>query len=379
MFEQQEPGPERRTPSSTTHADDASPGWMMSGIRAMIEPLPEAILVADASGRIQLTNDAADRLFDGDPVRTATDLLSRLEDGRPPAGASDETAADDATDRRMVRPRHLPTTWYALDRVPLAEADGDGAAFVLRDVSDSGDRQVEREAFLSVLSHELRTPLTTIYAGSSVLARRPRLSAPATRTLAMDISLEAARLYDLVENLLVIARLERRMLHPIDEAVDLGMALDAEMRIASGRVAGIRIEREGPSTVPPVHGDATYVAQACRNLIQSMLRVPARDAAVRLVARLEVDRVAREVSVRILDEGPSLTIDELDRAFDLPLSTATGRLGGVGMGPFVARHAVAAMGGRTWARDRVGGGLEMGFALRIHDGVGRRPGASAGR
>jgi K+-sensing histidine kinase KdpD len=278
----------------------------------------------------------------------------------------------------MVRPRHLPNTWYALDRVPLAAIDGEGAAFVLRDVSDSGDLQVEREAFLSVLSHELRTPLTTIYAGSSVLARRQRLSAPATRTLAMDISLEAARLYDLVENLLVIARLERRMLHPIDEPVDLGMALDAETRIASGRVGGIRIEREGSSTAPPVHGDATYVAQACRNLIQSMLRVPGRDAAVRLVARLEVDRVAREVSVRILDEGPSLTIDELDRAFDLPLSTATGRLGGMGMGPFVARHAVAAMGGRTWARDRVGGGLEMGFALRVHDGVGRRPGSSAG-
>ena len=98
------------------------------------------------------------------------------------------------------------------------------------DVSNSGDLRAEREAFLEVLSHELRTPLTTIYAGSSVLARRPRLSGPATRTLAMDISLEAARLYDLVENLLVIARLERQILHPLDEPVDLGRAMDTAIR-----------------------------------------------------------------------------------------------------------------------------------------------------
>ena len=94
-----------------------------------------------------------------------------------------------------------------------------GTVFVLRDVTDSRDLRPVREAFLAVLSHELRTPITTIYAGSSVLARRPALSPPATQTLAHDISAEAARLYDLVEDLLVLARLERRVLDPLDEPV----------------------------------------------------------------------------------------------------------------------------------------------------------------
>ena len=43
----------------------------------------------------------------------------------------------------------------------------------------------------------------------------------------MDISLEAARLYDIIENLLLLARLERRILDPIDEPVDSGTVWSA--------------------------------------------------------------------------------------------------------------------------------------------------------
>ena len=175
---------------------------------------------------MRLANGAADRLFAGRPVRSESDLLSRLEP---------VPSADGGTLDGTVRRRVQPNTWYQLDRSHLDEQPGGGVLFVLRDVSFTQDLDAEREAFLSVISHELRTPLTTIYAGSSVLARRATLSPPATRTLAMDISLEAARLYDIVENLLVIARLERRILDPIDEPVDLRRAVDAAIRVTTER------------------------------------------------------------------------------------------------------------------------------------------------
>ena len=172
-------------------------------------------------------------------------------------------SADGGTLDGTVRPRLQPNTWYELDRSRLDEQHGGGALFVLRDVSFTQDLDAEREAFLSVITHELRTPLTTIYAGSSVLARRATLSHPATRTLAMDISLEAARLYDIVENLLLIARLERRILDPIDEPVDLRRAVSAAIRVTTERFprpADQPISLRGPS--PLVHGDSTYVEQA---------------------------------------------------------------------------------------------------------------------
>jgi len=217
------------------------------------------------------------------------------------------------------------------------------------------------EAFVALLSHELRTPITTIYAGSSVLARRPTLSPPASRTLARDISAEAARLYDLVEDLLVLARLEHRVLDPLDEPVLVQHLVDTTIRMAVERVNDIRIERRGDPDPPPVHGDATYVEQACRNLILAASRHagPEPDRAL-------IDEEAGEVAVATLDRGPGLSADELGLVFELPQTSASGRLAASGVGLFVGRQLIEAMGGRTWARIREGGGMETGFALPIH-------------
>jgi signal transduction histidine kinase len=351
----------------------ATADLVIEALQPVLDRLPEAILVTDPKGSLRLTNSAADRLFADDPVRDGGDLLSRFEG----TGAIGHRVVRGEPSRRLtVRPRHQPNTWYALERVPfegIAErgATGDdlvGSVWVIRDVTNSADLHAEREAFLAVLSHELRTPLTTIYAGSSVLARRGRLSPPATRTLAMDISAEAARLYDLVENLLVIARLERRILEPLDEPVDLGQVLDAAIRTTTDRVPGAEIVREGEHRPPPVHGDTTYVEQACRNLLLAGLRVSGDGS--RLVVGIEVDRDRGEVGVRVVDRGPALTDAELGQAFDLPADAAAGaggRIEAMGMGPFVVRHVIDAMHGRTWARNRDDGSVEMGFALPVDD------------
>jgi signal transduction histidine kinase len=254
-----------------------------------------------------------------------------------------------------------------LSGLPPAADDAGATLYILRDVTDTRDLRPAREAFLAVLSHELRTPITTIYAGSSVLARRPTLSPPATRTLARDISAEAARLYDLVEDLLVLARLERRVLDPLDEPVLVQRAIDSTIRMAADRLGDAPVERRGDADVPPVHGDAVYVEHVCRNMILAGLRYAGREPGRELIVDVRSDRDAGEVTVAVLDRGPSLTAEELVRAFELPDPSAVGRLAGLGVGPFVSRHLVEAMGGRVWARNRPDGGLEMGMALDIDE------------
>ena len=350
-------------------------------VRAVIEALPEAVLVIDADGTLRLTNPAADHLFAPQPVRDRADFLSRFEvvgGDLLDQGGRDRPLVPD-TGPTTVRQRDQPNRWYALRTIELAaEGDDRGApvangpaagptVVVLRDVTDSPDLQPEREAFLSVLSHELRTPITTISAGSTVLARRPNLDVPQSEGLARDISAEAARLYDLVEDLLVLARLERHVLQPIDEPVYLHRSVDAAIRVVRERTPNARVIRTGMPVPPAVHGDATYVDQVCRNLVFGALRAtgPASDDAV--VISLEVDSVATEVACTISDRGPALSAGELARAFELPGSSANGRLAAGGIGLFVVRHLVDAMGGRTWARNRPEGtGMELGFALPVH-------------
>jgi signal transduction histidine kinase len=371
----------RRTRDGT--AAHPPPQSDLGPVRAVIDALPEAVFVTESDGGLRLTNPAADRLFAGQPVHDRADLLSRFEEVVPQRRPRRTTTqpAGDPVGQRTVRPRHQPNRWFTLRTVDIdpsgwtdrdAVADGTSrpapegdTVFVLRDITDSRELQPFREAFLSVLSHELRTPITTIYAGSSVLVRRPELSPPATQSLVRDISSEAARLYDLVEDLLVLARLERGVLDPLDEPVLVQRSVDATIRTVRDRVGDAPIVRRADPDIPPVHGDATYVEQACRNLILGSIRYAGPDPDRALVVEVRSLPDDDEVAVLVQDRGPGLAPDELDRAFELPHAGVVGRLTGSGIGPFVCRHLVEAMGGRVWARNREGGGLEMGFALGV--------------
>jgi signal transduction histidine kinase len=366
-------------PRSAAVGTPAAHDGALTHIRSVIAGLPESILLTDAHDRVELTNPAADALFDGRPVRDREDLLSRFETGGDPPATAERIGAADGTGTGPVqgpvtlRLRQQPNRWFSVESFPFERLDpdqaipaGEGSVHVLRDVTDTRDLRSEREAFLAIMSHELRTPITTIYAGSSVLARNPELSPPASHMLAVDISAEAARLYDLVEDLIVIARLERRVLDPLDEPVLLQRVLDVTARVLSNRAPDVPFERDGITDPPPVRGDATYIEQAARDLALAAARVGGPGRPVTL--RLDHEDASGEVVFSVLDRGPELSPAERGRVFDLPTETAIGRLAGIGVGPFVARQLVEAMGGRVWARNRHAGGVEMAFALPVDRG-----------
>jgi len=340
----------------------------MSQIRSVIEGLPEPILLTDAEDRIQLTNPSADALFSARPVVDREDLMSLFE----PAGAADVAGepGEDHDGDLALKLRDDPMRSFAIESFALERPDsahpragGHGSVFVLRDALPRRDARPEADAFLAIMSHELRTPITTIYAGSSILAKSAHLSRPVSHTLALDISAEAARLYDLVEDLIAIARLERRALDPLDEPVLLQRVADATARIVASRAPDVDVHREGTPDPPPVRGDATYIEQAARDLALAASRFGGPGRPVTL--QIEHDDGGSEVVLRVIDRGPRLSPVEGARAFDLPDESGVGRLGGGGIGPYVARSLIEAMGGRVWASNRSDGGVELGFGLPV--------------
>ena len=357
-------------------------GTSLGHIRAVVDAVPEAVLVMEPGGELRFTNPAADRLFADQPVVDRDDLLSRFERvGLEPAAPSAIADRPDARGTTVIaRHRSRPTRWFAIRTVPLAaepdpaqpqtpETDAEPAdastAFVLRDVTDTRDLRPIREAFLGLVSHELRTPITTIYAGSSVLAREPSLSPPATRALALDVSTEAARLYDLVEDLLVLARIERGVLDPLDEPVLLDRVVESTIRLATERHPNARIQRGSTARRVTARGDATYLDQAARNIVLATIRRPGQVPEPEVEIVIRIDGHAGLASVAVLDRGPAVADAELERMFDLPDASVGVRQPAGGLGLFIARELVESMGGRAWAVNRPGGGLEIGFDLRL--------------
>jgi len=217
-----------------------------------------------------------------------------------------------------------------------------------------------QEAFVGVMSHELRTPITTILAAAKLLLRGGR-SEETVRELGLDINAEAERLHRLIDDLLVMSRLERGSLVPDREPVHLRRLLERVITSEGGRWPDNRFVLAGDPAGDVVAGEETYVEQVARNLLSNA----AKYAGPGTTITIEVDPAPDEVAVRVLDEGPGIAATEVEDLFQLFYRSATtaATAAGAGIGLFVCDRLVRAMHGRIWARPRPDHGSEFGFAL----------------
>ncbi|HEY8438164.1 MAG TPA: ATP-binding protein [Candidatus Limnocylindrales bacterium] len=219
-----------------------------------------------------------------------------------------------------------------------------------------------RDAFIGVISHELRTPVTTIYGLARILRRRDSTLDPATREQALvDVEEEADRLTRLIEDLLVLSRAERGRvevdLEPINLARLVRHIADAESERHPGRRYAFR---SGPD-LQLVAGESTYVEQVVRNFLSNAAKYSPPGSTI----EIELEGGAGESIVRVLDRGIGVDEAATVEAFELFYRTpdAARVASGAGIGLFVCRHLIEAMGGRVWIRPRDGGGTEAGFTL----------------
>ena len=221
-----------------------------------------------------------------------------------------------------------------------------------------------REAFVDVISHELRTPITTILGLTQILARPGRVDDVASRTaLLQDVRAESERLHRLVEDLLVLSRMERGVLVADAEPLEPRRMLERIVAHEAVELPTLRIDVVVEPGLPIVAGEDTYVEQIVRNILGNAAKYTPVGTHVLVDARREDNTVA----IRFLDDGPGIPEGSADQLFELfyrdPVSART--VSGSGIGLFVCASLAEAMGGRMWARRRPEGGSEFGFTMRV--------------
>ncbi len=324
-------------------------------LSAVLEGIREGVLVVDGKGTVQLANEAARRLVGsdlGDYGAIARRL--ELEPGALP-GLDLATSGQliQLADGRWLEWSTYPTSFAQ----GVADEHGRSTIVMVRDVTRQRAAESARQAFVDVLSHELRTPITTIYGYSKVL-RHPAPDVDLPDVLA-DIEIEADRLYRIVEDLVALSRME----HGIEingEPLLLQRIVPAVVAQEARRWSTIEFETDLPPGLPVVTGERTYVEQVLRNLLSNAAKYGG-PGLVTVAGAAD----ANEVAITVLDRGAGLDGSDSERLFDLYYrspSTA-GRVAGGGIGLFVCRGLVTAMGGRIWARPRENGGAEFGFSL----------------
>jgi two-component system phosphate regulon sensor histidine kinase PhoR len=283
------------------------------------------------------SDDAADGASgDGTPTETAGESGPAVGTGRT------DTRAADRSDRRSML----------------------GTLVLLRDITELRDAQASREAFVGVLSHELRTPITTIFGAGKLLERSQ--SEAVRRELLHDVVAESDRLYRLVEDLLVLTRIERDSLTlacgPIRIAPIVERVVVAERSTNPAATLELTFGRH----LPIVLGEESYVEQVLRNLLGNAIKYGPPGGRVEVIAEASPDG---GVAIRVQDNGPGIATDERDRVFELlyrsPVTAA--QASGSGIGLFVSRRLADAMGGRLSAETRPTGGSEFVLELAPYD------------
>jgi K+-sensing histidine kinase KdpD len=338
-------------------------------LESVIAAIGEGIVVVGPDGSVGTMNAAAEGLLGG-RVATEAELADRLGTNAPLLDGHGGVMSEE------YQLQGDDTRWLELTGYPIGDGSAEGAdgathgtgrstVLVIRDVTAFRQGQGLREAFLSLLSHELRTPVTTIYAGATVLGRPPgSMSDAVRREILSDVGAEADRLYRLVEDLLVLAR--------FDEGIALGLEPHLLQRIVprvvdheQARWPGIRFEVQLEPNLPAVAGDETAIIQVVRNLCSNA----AKYSSIGSTVEVRIESAEDGVTVRVLDAGPGVKVDEAEHLFDpFYRSPATAAMAsGAGIGLYVCRRLVVAMSGRIWGRPRDGGGSEFGLTLPAYE------------
>jgi two-component system OmpR family sensor kinase len=241
-------------------------------------------------------------------------------------------------------------------------------SFHAQKVSEASARQSEdrMRRFVADASHELRTPLTSIR-GFAELYRQGAVSEGAELDRVMKrVEDEAARMGLLVEDLLLLARLDqqRPILH---EPVDLlHLARDAAhdaSAVAPDRKVDVEVTGDGP---PVVMGDDARLRQVFGNLVTNALTHTPAGTPVTL--RLGADDHSGMAALEVVDHGPGLSPEQSSKVFERFYRADASRTrahGGSGLGLSIVAALVAAHGGRVEVDSRPGEGATFRVLLPL--------------
>ncbi|MEA2588559.1 MAG: two-component system, OmpR family, sensor kinase [Actinomycetota bacterium] len=232
---------------------------------------------------------------------------------------------------------------------------------VMLDEQEAVEAKLRR--FVADASHELRTPVSAI-SGFTDLWRQGAIDEGQLGDVMRRIGQESARMRGLVEDLLLLARLDEG---PVlaRESVDLsGLLADAQLD-ASATHPSRTVLVQAPVPVV-VEGDEARLRQVVGNLVSNALIHT--DPAARVMLRAEHQGDVALLSVA--DDGAGMTAEEATRAFDRFWRADPARArSGAGLGLAIVRSVVKAHGGTVHLRTAPGAGTTVQIVLPVRGGA----------
>ena len=315
----------------------------------------EGIVLLDREGRIVRSNRGFEELAGRGPVvgRTLLETVGapRLFELVRAARSSGQRQSEEI----VVGERTLLCTVEMM-------AGREELIVLLHDMSDIRRLEAMKRDFVANASHELRTPLTTIRGSLEMLEGEP-VGAEAARWVDA-IRRNADRMAAIVEDLLLMSRLEAKGAVPSPEPVELGRIAAEVTGMFAHRAQskGISLQLDVSDSLPRVTADPFLMEQMLVNLVDNALKYTEKGE-VRVSCSAEGQGGVR---IEVDDTGIGIPPEHLPRIFERFYVVDTSRsrkLGGTGLGLAIVKHIVQSHSGTIDVESGVGRGTR--FTVRL--------------
>jgi len=330
-------------------------------LEAVIREMRTGVLVLDGAGKILYANPFFVNAFpvrggvEGRPVKEIIQnkilLGAILGFKNAPSGGSDEIEVCEGERAFNIR------------IMPFKEDGGSSLLLFLRDITEEKRVETIKKDFVANVSHEMRTPLASIKGYSETLLDGD-IDAKRRGEFLRVIDRQATRMSRIIDDLLMLSRLETERLYMVLTPVDLKELIISTVRgfEKQARDRDIELNTHIPEDLPGVSGDGGRIEQVLVNLLDNAIKYTPAGGSVRVSAGGE-DGYAR---VDVSDTGIGIPPGDIARIFErfYRVDKARSRdLGGTGLGLAIVKHIIQGHNGKLHVESTPGHGSTFSFSI----------------
>ena len=311
-------------------------------INAIMDNINEGILLTNKQGIVLSANKSVLRIFEKDSPVDGKNILEFLRDV---SFSGHVRAALDGKHGEMGMER-VGRTY----RVYFSHVSGGGAIILFLDITEKSKSEKLRREFSANVSHELKTPLTSIY-GNAEMLQNGMVKENDKQAFYGQIKDEAGRLIALIEDILMISRLDegggQELFEDVELAAVAAETVEALSQKAADNQVAVRISGESIR----MKANRSLMYEMFYNLIDNAIKYNKPGGAV------HVDIINRDnqIKINVADTGIGIPKEAQSRVFERFYRVDKSRskkTGGTGLGLAIVKHIVMVHDGKIELQSR---------------------------
>ena len=330
-------------------------------LSVILDTMADGVIVVNSNGQVELMNLSAEWMLES-PNREA-DRIQLAEVVRDDGILQ---LVSEARATRQTRQAELELVhrrrFLNVIATPLSEGSDEGVLLTLQDVTSLWQVETTRREFVSNVSHELRSPLAAIRAMTETLQDGALNDTDTAQDFLTRILNDTQRMTTMVNDLLVLSRLEsgQAPIHLAPVSLESVVA-EIESRFdVSPDHERLKLETNVPDGIPLVMGEADKLNQVLANLVENAVKVTGDGGLISISA----NATDRWVEVKVSDNGIGIAREHLPHVFERFYKVDRSRRdGGTGLGLAIVKHLVQAHGGDIKVESVEGEGSAFSFTL----------------